>query len=1129
MKEGLNMKNDNGIKKRYKAAGSRIIFRRFTAGLLTLCLLFGLVVYSPTMLFGLDESDSNETVTESVTPDYPTEPTEPESPEEPEDYPTEPTEPEYPAEPTEPSECDEDCECEDEELPKSELPGGVTGLGISIIFPGNDDERLYIEEGSEFDLLYGVQAINEDGYELEEIVVIILDDGGFYESNHIVGSVYTVIYAAENIWTSDVVATRVRFITIVEEGEAPIEENSRIEITFPEDRYDMEMFYIDLGFDEDEYGELIVQYDLMAGVFAVYFEDEEAEGAIVPVVILDDGGFDPNAEAGVYFTVTYVAVNPYTDEEVVRHRTVAPQQFEDIMSLNADRVVWRTLNVSTVAQLTNAFNNAQLNNPVFGANQWGQRTNSAHYLQINLMGDLTLNNTSFTVNNNNGGRKIIINGGGHTLTAIGQTGSGLRNLFIADGNNTSLVMQNVTVRRSPTAPQPGINGQHTVRAFYLPRGGTLTIEDNVTIEGFITTHWNDTGYPERGAAILARTHDNLIPIGMANRSRVIINGQNVHIRNNEARNPDIERPGAAIALDNADLIMNGGQIYGNQGGFGAGVGLYRSSSFTMNDGIIRNNTALGRTGGGGVSVRQGSVFTMNGGRIHNNHATSIEEDAFGGGGLTLYFGGRAYINNGARIHNNFAQASGGGISTTSGGVGDQSGHLVINGGRVDNNETNGNGGGIAVFGNQASLTMHSGSIDNNKAEARGGGISIDSTATITLNGGSVSNNTALNGGGLGAPTVNQLTNTTIEPAVSFSGNRATYGRFFSSFAYRDFGAHIRPGTVTLQPHAFNNYDITPVLESTGIPHELTVINGVVYSSNIPPNEINNNWYYGNTQITVRANVVNGSRFNAAGEFFTGWTLPEGQSRSVYSMFEMPNEPTTVTANFVQAAQLRTVTFNPNFNGASPIVFDVLTNSTVGQNFSGANGSPAPIPTLDGQRGADWSFEGWSLNGTLYTIEEFYQLEALTVTENITLTAVWKSNFSFSIATLNFGTLRVTIEMLLNSIIVFLGGDQFTEQDTQPSDTAITFTSITDTGWSIGVQALQRGGSDFYRMLRVNGDESIYGSPRTIYTHESGYGEAELSWEALGFGIQVPNDTSIGGEHEAQLLWIHEPVVHDINP
>jgi hypothetical protein len=65
--------------------------------------------------------------------------------------------------------------------------------------------------------------------------------------------------------------------------------------------------------------------------------------------------------------------------------------------------------------------------------------------------------------------------------------------------------------------------------------------------------------------------------------------------------------------------MNGGTISDNRASSGSGGGVYvLSGTFTMNNGNIINNRALGEPSyGGGVYISSGT-FTMNGGSISGN-------------------------------------------------------------------------------------------------------------------------------------------------------------------------------------------------------------------------------------------------------------------------------------------------------------------------------------------------------------------------------------------------------------------------------------------------------------------------------------------------------------------------------
>ena len=115
---------------------------------------------------------------------------------------------------------------------------------------------------------------------------------------------------------------------------------------------------------------------------------------------------------------------------------------------------------------------------------------------------------------------------------------------------------------------------------------------------------------------------------------------------------------AAIQISGGTLVLESGNITGNNGASGGGVLVSesfstlvsgKSGAFIMNGGTISGNTA---TGGGGVLVSSGT-FTMNGGTISGN--TTVR----GGGGV--YVADGVLHMNGGTIEGNTAGTYGGGI------------------------------------------------------------------------------------------------------------------------------------------------------------------------------------------------------------------------------------------------------------------------------------------------------------------------------------------------------------------------------------------------------------------------------------------------------------------------------------
>ena len=151
---------------------------------------------------------------------------------------------------------------------------------------------------------------------------------------------------------------------------------------------------------------------------------------------------------------------------------------------------------------------------------------------------------------------------------------------------------------------------------------------------------------------------------------------------------------------NANVTMEGITIDGGHRLGKAVVWITNGSSFTMNSGTIKNNTATG-SGWLGGGVRNSGTFTMNGGIIKNN------------------------------------------ISDTAGGV-YNSGTFTMNGGTISENMAMNVIGG--VYNDMGTFTMAGGTITGNTSSKDSGG--VENSGTFNMSGGTISKNTAVNGGGI---------------------------------------------------------------------------------------------------------------------------------------------------------------------------------------------------------------------------------------------------------------------------------------------------------------------------------------------------------------------------------------------
>ena len=206
-------------------------------------------------------------------------------------------------------------------------------------------------------------------------------------------------------------------------------------------------------------------------------------------------------------------------------------------------------------------------------------------------------------------------------------------------------------------------------------------------------------------------------------------------------------------------------ISGNTAQQGGGV-YVASGTFTMESGLIDNNTATaggggGAAGGGGVKVT-GGTFTMNGGTVSNNTANAAGAD---GGGVYVASGAIFNMSDG-KITGNSASDAGGGVciydSTFTMTGGTISGNTAWDGGgmwfhgtsptftmsgtaEISGNTAKHNGGGVCIY--DSTFTMTGGTISGNTATTYGGGVWFGGT-TFTMSAGEISGNTAGEGGGV---------------------------------------------------------------------------------------------------------------------------------------------------------------------------------------------------------------------------------------------------------------------------------------------------------------------------------------------------------------------------------------------
>ncbi len=214
--------------------------------------------------------------------------------------------------------------------------------------------------------------------------------------------------------------------------------------------------------------------------------------------------------------------------------------------------------------------------------------------------------------------------------------------------------------------------------------------------------------------------------------------------------------GSSLGEGTASFTMNDGVIENNSGYRGAGVFVIgrefnNRASMTMNGGIIRNNTCEGfkdsQAAGAGVYVERNAEFTMNDGEISGNIVDMGE-----GGGICVACGWEsvagtpgwnidlfsryypaAFTMNGGTIRNNQAKMNTDqGDNGCGGGIYVASHRVTLNGGVIENNTAEKQGGGVYVGATPYILKIHNAVVKDNHASILGGGLWACPTGDVEL-------------------------------------------------------------------------------------------------------------------------------------------------------------------------------------------------------------------------------------------------------------------------------------------------------------------------------------------------------------------------------------------------------------
>jgi fimbrial isopeptide formation D2 family protein/uncharacterized repeat protein (TIGR02543 family) len=335
------------------------------------------------------------------------------------------------------------------------------------------------------------------------------------------------------------------------------------------------------------------------------------------------------------------------------------------------------------------------------------------------------------------------------------------------------------------------------------------------------------------------------------------------------------------------------------------------STFVMNGGTISNNEC--RFYGGGVCVGESSSFSMYGGEISGNSATQPASGA--GGGVGVMSPGSSFTLHDGRITNNRALGNQIQMTVGGGGVfkDARSGPFVMNGGEISHNSTatiNGGGGGVCILG--GAFTMNGGAIYSNTSTKHGGGVYVASGAAFSMtgiSGGSITGNSAPSGEGGGIYTFNysyvanpattSYANIGIAPGATVSANTAN--GFYAAPA--NASAFSTRATSPFDGSLLTNYNINYKYGSPS--------SAIIYNANGGSGADHNQTFTPSANVAIRALAATGITA-PAGKSFVGWNTEADGSGTFYAENQVTLDITTTTTLYATWAYFYQITYVENF-------------------------------------------------------------------------------------------------------------------------------------------------------------------------------------------------------------------------
>jgi uncharacterized repeat protein (TIGR02543 family) len=223
---------------------------------------------------------------------------------------------------------------------------------------------------------------------------------------------------------------------------------------------------------------------------------------------------------------------------------------------------------------------------------------------------------------------------------------------------------------------------------------TITINADETIDPTPLSY----GVSNVSISIIGGDAERIVSLSTAGSLFTVGNGVTLTLGNNVSLQGRSDNTASLVQVNNGGTLVmdSGSKISGNSNSASSGGGVYVDSggTFTMSNGTISGNTTA-INAGGGVYVTNGT-FTINGGIINNNTAGAS------GGGVNV---SGTFTMSGGTISGNTANHP----TYGGGGVFMNSGTWTMSGGTISGNTATNAGGGVYVYGN-ATFTKQAGGI-----------------------------------------------------------------------------------------------------------------------------------------------------------------------------------------------------------------------------------------------------------------------------------------------------------------------------------------------------------------------------------------------------------------------------------